>query len=222
MGTGPAAARGMVLLHLVVATLMLPMIFKSGSSFNYLLDWLTVGCVVLGVAMAVLLREGHRLFGLVAAVLVAWTAVQPFRAVPDRFPDADMAQRAALVRRVAEAGGPVASEDMGYLMRAGKPVVFEPSIVTELASVGRWDEGALVAMIRRRGFAFMITVDPADENLDLRTPAVARAMREAYPRVKQAAPGSLGAAAALAALGLDGKAGTPHLTPIRTRPVHLR
>jgi hypothetical protein len=93
-----------------------------------------------------------------------------------------------LVRRIAAADKPVASEDMTLLMRAGKPIMFEPSIVTELASVGRWDEAPLVAMIRDGGFAFMITTsnDPGDHSR--RTPAVDAAMRAAYPRVEHVLP----------------------------------
>jgi hypothetical protein len=75
-------------------------------------------------------------------------------------------------------------------MRAGKPVIFEPAIVTELALVGRWDQGPLVNMIDSGGFAFMITEDNFPGASIRRTPAVDAAMRRAYPRVEQAGPGT--------------------------------
>jgi hypothetical protein len=68
-------------------------------------------------------------------------------------------------------------------------VIFEPAIVTELASLGRWDQGPLVNMIRSGGFAFMITTENTPGGSPRRTPAVDAAMREGYPRVEQFGPG---------------------------------
>ena len=62
---------------------------------------------------------------------------------------------------------------------------FEPAIVSESASVGRWDEGPLVSLIRGGGFAFMITKDDTPGASPHRTSAVDAAMREAYPRVER-------------------------------------
>jgi hypothetical protein len=77
---------------------------------------------------------------------------------------------------------------MILLMRAGKPVIFEPAIVSELTSVGSWDEQPLVRMIDSRGFAFMITTDDMHGATSRRSPAVDAAMRRAYPRVEQDGP----------------------------------
>ena len=83
------------------------------------------------------------------------------------------------------AGKPVASEDMTLLMKAGKPVVFEPAITAELARLGRWDEVPLISMIRTGGFAFMLTAGDEQGGNDIRTATVDAAMREAYPHVEQ-------------------------------------
>jgi len=77
---------------------------------------------------------------------------------------------------------------MTLLIRAGKPVIFEPVIATELASLGRWDQGPLVNMIRSGGFAFMITTEDTPGGSLHRTPAVDAAMRRAYPRVERFGP----------------------------------
>lgn len=177
------ATRLLVLAHFGLATLMLFTIFKSGGSFNYLLDWLCVGCVLLGVFVSDLLatRTG---FLAVTAVLVLAMLVQPLRLLPDRFPQGELDRLAELEQRIAAAPLPVASENMTLLMRAGKSVVYEPSIAAELAEVGRWDERPLIEMIWRHGFAFMITTD----NTSRSTPAVEAAMHEAYPRVEQVGP----------------------------------
>jgi hypothetical protein len=177
-------ARAMLLLHFALASLMVFTAFKSGASFNYLLDWLCVGCVLVGVLLCDLVGTEWR-FSLVTALLILGVLNLPFREIPDRMPQEHLDRQAALVRRIAATDKPVASEDMTLLMRAGKSVIFEPAIVTELASLGRWDQGPLVNMIRSGGFALMITTENTPGGSVRRTPAVDAAMREAYPRVEQ-------------------------------------
>ncbi len=186
------ACRALLLLEFVLATLMLPTTLKSGSSYNYLLEWLSIGCVLIGMVLVDLARSGApsgRRFQIVALLLMLSVAALPLRYMPNQATEADLARQAALVARIAAARKPVASEDMTLLMRAGKPVIFEPAIVTELSFKGRWDEAPLVEMIRARGFAFMITTNNAIGGTFRRTPAVDAAMRDAYPRVEQASPG---------------------------------
>jgi hypothetical protein len=180
-------ARAMVLLHFALASLMLFTLLKTGATYNYLLDWLCVGGALIGVLLCDLVSTEWR-FSLVTALLILGVLNLPFREIPEPIPQEQLDQQAALVHRIAAAEKPVASEDMTLLMRAGKPVVFEPAIVTELASLGRWDEAPLVNMIRSGGFAFMITTEDKPGGSVRRTPAVDAAMREAYPRVEQVGP----------------------------------
>lgn len=181
------AARAMLLVHFALASLMLATAFKSGGNCNYLLDWLCVGSVLIGVWLCDLLRAERR-FAAVVGLTIIGLMFLPVRQMPDVFPQAELDLQAALVRRIAKAAKPVASENMTLLMRAGKPVIFEPSIVTELAYVGRWNERPLVDMIDAHGFAFMITTDDVVGATARRTPAVDAAMRRAYPTVEQAGP----------------------------------
>jgi len=179
------AARAILLLHFALASLTLATEFKSGGSCNYLLDWLCVGSVLIGVWLCDLLRS-ERYFAAVVGLMVLGLLFPPVRQMPDAFPQPELDRQAALVRRIAEATKPVASENMTLLMRAGKPVIFEPAIVTELASVGRWNQQPLVDMIDSHGFAFMITENDVRGASPRRTPAVDAAMRRAYPTVEQA------------------------------------
>lgn len=181
------AARAILLLHFALASAMLVTLLKSGGNYNYLLDALCVGCVLLGVMMCELLRAPGK-FLAVAGVLIVGVLALPFRQMPDRVPLAELNRQTALVQRIAAADKPVASEEMTLLMRAGKPLVFEPAIASELASVGRWNESPLLEMIRSGGFAFMITTDNTLGGSPRRTPGVDAAMRAAYPRVEQAGP----------------------------------
>ena len=128
-----------------------------------------------------------------ATVVLAalWVAVlvSPFRLVPDHLSAADQAMEDALLQQVRAATKPVASEDMVVLLRAGKHVFYEPSIVTELAAVGRWDERPLVDMVSSGGFAFMLSEDNQPGPTTRRSLAVDEAMRQAYPVVELARPG---------------------------------
>ncbi len=182
------AARAMLLLYFALSTLMLADLAKSGAFLNYLIEWLCVGSVLSGVLLCDLAASGLG-FSIALGVLVFGVLPVPFTWSFVRDPQPLIAAREALVRRIAAADAPVASEDMTLLLRAGRPVVFEPAIATELADVGSWDETALVRMIRAGGFAFMITTnnDPDDDRR--RTPAVDAAMRAAYPRAERVAPG---------------------------------
>ena len=184
-----SACRALLLLDFGFASLMLFTAFKSGGNYNYLLEWLVVGCVLIGVFLVDLTQHprwnGWAFHG-VMFVLVATLVVQPLRSAPQLLNGNNLAAQIALVRRIAAATRPVASENMTLLMRAGKQVIFEPAIVTDLAASGRWDESPLVRMIQADGFAFMITTDNEIGGGHYRSPAVDAAMRGAYPRVENA------------------------------------
>jgi hypothetical protein len=178
------ATRAILLLHFILASLMLVTMFKSGADFNYLLDWLCVGCVLTGVWVCDLWNTDRR-FPVVVGLMILCLLALPIRQMPNHPPQSELDRREALVRRVAATDKPVASENMTLLMRAGKSVIFEPAIATELASLGRGNEQPLVNMIDSHGFAFMITTDDSSDATVRRTPAVNAAMRRAYPRVEQ-------------------------------------
>ncbi len=181
------ACQALLLLEFALATLMLPTTLKSGSSYNYLLEWLCTGCILIGIMLVDLARSGapsRPRFQIVALLLMLSVAALPLRYMPNQATEADLAWQEALVARIAAARKPVASEDMTLLMRAGKPVIFEPAIMTELAFKGQWNEAPLVEMIRAHGFAFMITTDNTVGGTSRRTPAVDAAMRDQGLRTK--------------------------------------
>ncbi len=182
---GPAAwPRQLLALHFLLSTVMLATVFKSGSDINYLIDWLCIGSVLVGVAACELFKT-PRPFAVATGCLILAILTLPLRRTPDTAPQAVLTEQADLVRLIAAARAPVASEDMTLLMRAGKPVIFEPAIVTELSAVNRWDQAPLLAMIRAGRFAFMITIDDERGGSTLRSPGVDAAMRASYPRTER-------------------------------------
>ena len=186
------AACALVLLQFTLSTAALVAVFKVGAGSNYLIEWLCSGMVVLGVVLIELGRRpppARSWSDTALFLLVLSLQLVPFRLLPSSWkPELFAADRQAIAMIRAAAPKPVASEDMTLLMRAGTGVMFEPAIVTELASVGRWDEAPLLRMIRSHGFAFVLTHDTPDGYHERRTPAVNEAFQTAYPRLEQLGP----------------------------------
>ena len=158
---------------------------KSGASFNYLNSLYGAGCMIIGVGLAQLLSGPGRKVAIgtgVALMLAAWIAVIPVRRL-QAFLDTQAPDRQAeLVRMIAAASKPVASDDLVLTLRAGQDVLYEPAIVTELAVTGRWNEQPLVDLIKHEGIAFVISEAESLDD-DRRSPGLLTALNAAFPRV---------------------------------------
>lgn len=195
-GATPAAlvGRQATVAFALLATLSLIATAKYGSSSAYYMQWEAGLALFGGVAMALFLRTGNRLWrdgrrGMGATCLalpllvVLWTAVttgpahlrqvRNFRAQGDRL--------APMLRAIH---GPILSTEMALLLRTGHRVVWEPAIFRELSHAGRWDERSLVERIRKHQIAAVLSDGQQgyrwfDEQF---SPAIAAAMDEALPR----------------------------------------
>jgi hypothetical protein len=196
-GDRVAVASLVLLVFLAIKTLMLPAILKSGSNYNYLIEWLSGLAVFAGIAM-------HQLFATVFAAgptrpdraplllaLAASIALAPSLLgleVSRQQMEARAAKLAPLVARIAAAPKPVIADDMALLIRAGRNVEWEPAIAAELAHTGVYNEAAFVRMVRAGEFAFFVTEErmgtkPFAERYN---PAVAAAIRAIYPFEQEA------------------------------------
>ena len=79
---------------------------------------------------------------------------------------------------IGEASGPVFSEDMNLLYKAGKDIPAEPAMIQVLAKAGMWDERPFVRMIQDHRFALVVTEDGFSG--ERYSPAVASAIQQAY------------------------------------------
>ena len=188
-GLGPDRSRLSlaVMLFFGFNLLSIAALSKSGSAFNYLNSLYGAGCMVVGIGLAQLLsgpRSGPAIGTALACVLAGWIAVKPARRLEAFLDTQAPEQQAALVQRIATAAKPVASDDLVLTLRAGRTVLFEPAIVTELAITGRWDEQPLIDLINEGGVGFAIS---EGESLDdaRRSPGVLAAMRGAFPQTRQ-------------------------------------
>jgi hypothetical protein len=177
-------------LYFALATVMLATVGKSGATINYFIEWMCTWSVLIGVFITPLLAGAVErplpAFCVIAALLMQVLALpaQPGRAWAET---ATVPELQALVGQVRAASAPVISDDMVLLMRAGKPVSWEPAIFAELAATGAWQPAPFMAMIRQHRFAFVITTGrPGEPLYDSRySPEVSAAIYAAYPRIEQ-------------------------------------
>jgi hypothetical protein len=179
-------------LYFAVTTAMLTAAGKSGATVNYFIEWMCVWSVLIGVLIASVLTTATDrplpalcvAAALLVQVLILPTSHQRQWADPAKLPELQ-----ALLERVRTADKPVISDDMVLLMKAGKPMPWEPAIFAELATTGTWDQTPFIAMITARQFAFIITLGQHGDTIyDSRyTPEVNAAIEAAYPRTEQQA-----------------------------------
>lgn len=148
---------------------------KPGSNINYFLDWQIALCPLAGLFMVLVRRHWNSagpamgllrplvLFaGFSAAVLLAtdsWTQADIFLGwTADR--RADLAARSELDGRlqmmVGGIRGPVVSDNMMILLRAGKPILLEPGTIKLLTESGVFDESDLLARTREGYFSAFV------------------------------------------------------------------
>jgi hypothetical protein len=175
---------------LLISTLMLFLLAKSGSNINYCLDcFFALGPFAAMAPVEVEnalrgkpeLRQALRLvipFGLAIGGLWA-----PLPRTDERADSPRAQQLAQLARMIAVADKPVISDDMVLLIRGGQEVRWEPAIFAELASTGRWDQRPFVQRIRNHEFAFfIISEDDGPRSIRQRySPAVTEALNAEYP-----------------------------------------
>jgi hypothetical protein len=201
----PARLMAILTLYFIFATCMLVTLGKSGATLNYLIEWMCLWSVLIGVlvtsALGRLFAEEARaadksatwpraiLAQLIPMVLLLQILLMPSGRGYYGSDPSEAGQLDALVARIKDARQPVLSDDMVLLLKAGKPVPWEPAIFVELASTGRWDERLITDMIAAQAFAFIVTTGHADqEAYDGRfTPTVDRTILEAYPRTEEQA-----------------------------------
>jgi 4-amino-4-deoxy-L-arabinose transferase-like glycosyltransferase len=189
----PSQTAALILLvFLIIKTLMLPMMLKSGSSDNYLIEWLCAVAIFAGIALLPMLHIASgrsRLLSVPMGLLViigvplqAWMV--PSFAVTPQTAHSEEEAMALLVSRIRASSKPVISDDMVLLIRAGRPVLWEPAIAAELGHSGQYDERAFAAMVCQHRFGFFITRgDRGEASYDSRyNPIVADAIDAAYPR----------------------------------------
>lgn len=113
-------------------------------------------------------------------------------------PDASEVLRGErIVAELRQSQGDVLSELPIFAIEAGRPVLFQPFIMTTLAREGHWDERPFVEALRRGRFSIIVTTQDLREArkgiaLARYTPAMAEAIIDRYELAGGIPPSSLG------------------------------
>jgi hypothetical protein len=198
------------LVYFGFATPMLLMVLKSGGWIGYFVEYMCV----LGVLTGLFMRDaaiigfgkpssqtsanvGNRIIALNLAAAVAIQAIillivphaSGVTYLAEMSRPERMVEFETLVKMIRDADRPVISDDMILILRSGKQVQLEPAIFAELASAGLWDQQPFVNLIRSHYFAFFVSEGDEGEELYAKryTPAVAQAIKTAYPNKRRLA-----------------------------------
>lgn len=163
----PAARRSagrLYVAYLGFALLLTSSLSKQGSDTNYLLESCALGAVCAGGILSVLaLREAPaaRLARIAAWALCAaqlWTWAVPdldWTGIRARYNE-----NARFFTRITEfvrqANGPVLSEDMSLLLRAGKEIFYEPFPLGQMSYSGVWDDTHILRELDNKTFPMAI------------------------------------------------------------------
>lgn len=162
---------------------------KAGSAENYLLEPLAALAWFVGDALARLARTpgAGRAAAAMCAVLMVVQSVHLLRwretAYSRHAPPAprDIVDQQSVQRLVAAARGEVYAELAGLCVQAGKPVPYQPFIMSELARQGIWDPAPWHDAIAARRFELMIFCqDPQGEAGRIYTAGAFALVREHY------------------------------------------
>lgn len=172
-----AITETVLLIHFPLAALSALQILKDRSSNNYFIDFLAIGCVLIGIALC---RSPMKTLVIAVTLLALSTAnLRPRFFLPEKLTQV-LRSNESLVRRIAAADRPVISDDMVLVLRAGKSLIYEPAIVRVLVAQGKWDPTPLLMMLHDHGLAFALTYTSGGES----GPLVMKTIENAYPVIE--------------------------------------
>jgi hypothetical protein len=176
----------MLWIFVLLRTLSLVALGKTGASLNYLLEWLVPIAVLFGLACFWWAETFTGLWrakrpALVAGItaLLAIVAVGQWLREDAFLPDIARkeSEERTLIGIARACSGWVIGDEMVAILRAGKRVVWEPSIFAELGSLGRYDERAVVDAIRTGKVCAVIVENDPGLIASRYTDAVSAALR---------------------------------------------
>jgi len=161
---------------------------KVGANVNYFLEWNAALCVLAGLCIGMLLKQAFRSPRITIAVaaafafpvVLAFTALNmPLRSVMAHSVSQSERKLTNAYRELlpilAVEPGPVLSDDMVLVLRAGKDVVFEPATMNFIAEAGTWDQSAFLRRVHAREFPLIVL-----SNTPLWHPRVLEAILQNY------------------------------------------
>jgi hypothetical protein len=178
-------------LWFVLASAQLVTLGKWGSSSNYLIEWMCITTVPIGM-VASLVWSGAvagkslsipMVTGLFLSLTLAAHALhRPLykNGIVNDHNGTEL--RAHLIDLIRESRDPTLSEDMVLLLRAGQQVPIEPAIFAALARTGIWDQRPFLKLIQDHAFGLLIM---ENHNWGRYTNEIMRAIDNHYPLIER-------------------------------------
>jgi hypothetical protein len=155
--------RKMLYFYFVLAGLTTVTLGKIGSDMNYFIEFLAAAAILAGLFCQEALNR-------LKAPLIRWTALAMLLAaicqwtvMPGTFNRFQTVARGTephpfdpLTEMIRKIEGPILAENMGILIAAGKPVLFEPYGFAQLAYNGLWDEKKILDRLDRKEFPLIL------------------------------------------------------------------
>ena len=144
IGKPACRGRGLILLYLALNALGLVQLGKVGVSYLYYIEFAAAACLTLPLLMADLVVLWDRLPRRQALVLSAMVLAAVAHVAANRGDIADGFRRpqgvlqARLTGVFVRADGPILAEEVGALITAGKPVLVNPFILTQVGASTRF------------------------------------------------------------------------------------
>ncbi len=138
---------------------------KDGSAVNYLIELMIAGAILAGVSLSFLRKSvlwGQYILALLVIIQLGMIPHLPYtRYWYGPVPDQARYNRARSVERILrETPGPVLSDDAALLIRAGKPVLFQPFIMSTLDKQNLWNPAGFIQDIQAKKYSLVLCYFP--------------------------------------------------------------
>jgi len=136
---------------------------KMGSSYNFFLALDISTCFLCGLFLFRFLatwsanNQDHKTVSLALVLLFLLMLLPPGNVMAGFMDHTSLVEEEAqLVRLIRASPGPVMSENLLVMTKAGKEMQIEPSTVTFLARAGRWDERPFLRLLDQQYFKLIV------------------------------------------------------------------
>jgi len=178
-------------LWFVVASLSTLSGVKVGANLNYFFEALAALAFLIAREFPVHLADRLTRRGRIATpILIACVAVIMAIANLDVHRRSNLHVKEAdqifldVVEKIGSQEGPMISDDAAILVHSGKPLLFRPFIMTQLAKAGIWDQQPLVNALEQGTIPYVIfRSHPPAIHQDRYTPEMRAALKRYYQRV---------------------------------------
>ncbi|MEN6627598.1 MAG: glycosyltransferase family 39 protein [Candidatus Sumerlaeia bacterium] len=164
---GGATNRRALAIYAILGAISLLSYAKVGAAPNYVLEPLAATAIWLCAGLGALLngqgRRAHIAAIVVCALLLihsGWCVTRQREMFSSPTPTAEDKRVAGeLTQYLRGVDGDLMCEEPMFTLLAGRPILFDPFIMTTLAREAKWDQTAFVHMIEKQSFARIVTCE---------------------------------------------------------------